>query len=771
MIKRSTIAVLCLLFAQALGQSNSAELRLKVVDPAGVALQSSVELVCEANQYHQLTHTDDSGNLVFRNLPFGLYKVQVSSPGFATYSSALQVRSAISPRLLVTLSVAALETKVDVTDSDTLIDHYRTGTPNRIGQETIQHQTVALPGRSVIALVSSQPGWVLESNGTLHPRGSEYQTQYVVNGVPLTDNRSPAFAPEIESDDIESLTVLTANYPAEYGRKLGGVVEISTVKDSQPGFHGAASISGGSFATAATNLSAQYAWGKNALALNADGGVTDRYLDPPVPQNYTNHGTTGDLGAHYERDFANGDRLGLMLRHGRAGFQVPNEYMQEAAGQRQDRSSEETMGIFSYQRVFSSDVLGDIRAMGRDNSVSLASNLFSTPIIAGQQRGFREAYFKATLSAHYGIHEFKAGSEISYGSLHERFDYAITGSSQFDPGTPVTFRFAGAALDREQSVFAQDLLRLGPWTLSAGLRWDHYALLVDKSAVSPRLGIARYWQSADLVVHASYDRVFQTPAAENLLLSSSPAVAVLNLQVLRLPIEPSMGNFYQVGMTKGFFGKIKLDASYYQRAFNNYADDDVLLNTGISFPIAFRKGKINGAEAKLEIPRWGRASGYLSYSYMAGFGYTPVTGGLFLGVDATTALANTGRFPVTQDQRNTISSRFRYQFTNRLWCAVGAYYGSGLPIEFDGTTQEAIQHYGQQVLHRVNFARGRVLPSLEFNASLGVDLLKAEKATLRLQVDGENLSNRLNLINFAGLFSGTGIAPPRSYAVRLGATF
>jgi hypothetical protein len=296
-------------------------------------------------------------------------------------------------------------------------------------------------------------------------------------------------------------------------------------------------------------------------------------------------------------------------------------------------------------------------------------------------------------------------------------------------------------------------------------------LLVDKNAVSPRLGIARYWQSADLVVHASYDRVFQTPAAENLLVSSSPAVAALNPQVLRLPVEPSMGNFYQVGMTKGFCGKIKVDASYYQRTFNNYADDDVLLNTGISFPIAFRKGKIYGSEAKLEIPRWGRASGFLSYSYMVGFGYTPVTGGLFLGVDTSTALANTGRFPVTQDQRNTVSSRVRYQFTNRLWSAVGANYGSGLPIEFDGTTQEAVQHYGQQVLHRVDFSRGRVLPSLGFNASVGADLLKSENATLRLQVDGENLNNRLNVINFAGLFSGTGIAPKRSYALRLSATF
>jgi len=80
----------------------------------------------------------------------------------------------------------------------------------------------ALPGRSLPDLVNTQPGWLLEANGILHPRGSEYQTQYGVDGLPLTDNRSPTFAPEVEADDVRSMNILTSGYPAEYGRKLGG---------------------------------------------------------------------------------------------------------------------------------------------------------------------------------------------------------------------------------------------------------------------------------------------------------------------------------------------------------------------------------------------------------------------------------------------------------------------------------------------------------------------------------------------------------------------
>ncbi len=760
-----------LVAVQLFGQSNSGGLRLKVVDPAGLGLRSSVSLVSEANQFRQTYSTDDAGNLAARNLPFGVYRLEIKRPGFAVSSKVVEVRSAIPAEVRIQLSVAPAQTAVDVSDSDTLVDPHRTGTINRIGADMMEHRSTSLPGRSIIDLVNSQPGWLLESNGVLHPRGSEYQTQYVVDGVPLTDNRSPSFAPEIEADDAQSMTILTANFPAEYGRKLGGVVEITTARDARQGFHGKFVASGGSFDTADGYLMMQQGWGKNTLGISAEGALTDRYLDPPVLNNYTNRATTSSFASHYERDLSDRDRVGFIVRHEQTVFQVPNEFLQQSAGQRQDRSSDETIGIFSLQHVFSPNTLGDFRVMSRDDSAGLSSNDLSTPIIAAQQRNFRELYVKGNISVHHGIHEFKAGADLDYASIHEQFSDTITDPSQFDPDTPTHFNFSGHGLDREQALYVQDLMRLGRWTLSAGLRWDHYSLVVDRNAFSPRLGIAWYWPRADLVFHGSYDRVFQTPAAENLLLASSAAVASLNPEVLRLPVEPSHGNFYEAGIAKGFLGKVKLDVNSYYRTFDNYADDDLLLNTGVSFPIAFRRGTIYGTEAKLDLPTWGRLSGQLSYSNMVGFGYTPVTGGLFLGDDASNALANTGRFPISQDQRNTVSTRFRYQVVSRAWVAFGGAYGSGLPTEFDGTIQDAIQQFGQQIVDRVDFARGRVRPSLSLGASLGTDLIRREHLLVHLQADIQNFNNRLNLINFAGLFSGTGVGPPRSYGLRLGIEF
>jgi outer membrane cobalamin receptor len=772
----SYLGILLLSALPLLAQSNTGELRLKVTDPDGLAVKASVELTRDATQFHHSFITDDAGLLTARSLPYGRYRLRVEHPGFSSFDGLIEIRSALPTEYVIKFGIAATSTAVNVTAEGTLLDPDRTTTINRIDSLAIAGRASSAPGRSLPDLVNSQPGWVFEGSAVLHPRGSEYQTQFVVDGVPLTDNRSPSSGLDLEADDVDSLTIFTAGIPAEYGRKMGGVVEVDTSKDDRPGLHGKAVLSGGSFGTGTAYLLTQYGWGKNALALSADSALTDRYLNPPVLENFTNTATTTDFAARYDRDFTNHDRLALTLRREFSKFLVPNERLQQAAGQLQHRGDFETLGIFSYQHIFTERLLTDLRFMMRSNTDDLNSNPQSTPIVAFQDRGFREEYFKASASYHRSRHEFKAGVEGDFTHLREGFADLITDASQFDPGTPLNFQFAGRRLDLEQSAFVQDLIRLGKYTVNVGLRWDHYQLLVNQNAVSPRLGIARYFPSADLVVHASYDRVFQTPAFENILLASSPDVAVLDPNVLRLPVKPSHGNYYEVGVTKAFAQKLKLDVNYFRRYVDNFADDDQLLNTAISFPIAFRKAYLYGAEGKLELPHWSRFSGFLSYSYIVGSVYLPVSGGLFLGSDATDFLSQTGgRFWDSQDQRNTLNGRLRCQVNSRAWVAFGGQYGSGLPTEFDSAEpnaiQDAVDQYGQAIVDRVDFARGRVKPSLAFDISGGVDLWKHDQKSFRMQAGVQNLNNRLNLIDFAGLFSGNAVAPPRSYSLRLQVAF
>jgi hypothetical protein len=807
-------AVLMTAALPALCQSNSGELRLKVTDPSGLGLKSTVELVSQANQYSYAFTTDNQGNLDAKRLPYGVYQIQIEAPAFAQVSRQVEIRSALPLDRTIQLKVASVSESLKVSASATLIDPYRAGSVNEMGWVTIQNRLAALPGRSMQDLVNSEPGWLYEGNAVLHPRGSEYQTQFVVDGIPLTDNRSPSFGPEVEADDVESLAIYTAGIPAEFGRKMGGVVQVNTLRNEDPGFHGQLTLLGGTYATGGIDTQDQYTWKGNTLGVSASGNGTDHYLNPVVPENYTNNGTTGSFSLSYERELTPKDRLILIVSHELARYAIPNELVQQngaylpnadndtgcpsvppgeepddcvfiPGGQLQTGDNFETMGTVSYQHIISPDALAVLRGMSRDSSNDFYSNPASWPLIATQHNDFKEVYFNGSVSVHHHSQEWKAGVESDAIFLHENFNYLMPDcADSSDPQCPInlgildagatTFAFTGSRPDLEQSAYVQDAVRLGNWTVNAGLRWDHYQLLLNQNALSPRVAVSRYFPSAGVNIHGSYDRIFQTPSFENILLASSPAAEALDTSVpaVQLPVEPSHGNYYELGATKAFFGKLRLDTNMFRRDVNNYADDSQVLSTGISFPIAFRKAVLYGAEGKLEVQQWGRFSGFASYSYIVGNAWYPVTGGLFLGDDAASAATQlTGHFPDSQDQRNTVRDRVRYQAAQRLWFAVGSDLNSGLPFQPDLTPQQYATEYGQVVINHLNFNRDRIRPYLTENASLGVQLYQREKTSIRLQGDAENVSNELELIDFGGLFSGNAIGPSRSFMLRLATTF
>ena len=756
-----------------LAQVNTGELRLKVTDPTGLGLKATVTLASEASEYHSKFATDEDGTADIKTLSYGIYRLDVEKQGFSSVSETLEVRSAIPVEHAIHLAVAPVSTSVEVNNTNTLIDPKMASSVMQIGSKQIEDRPDSLPGRSVQDLVNSQPGWLYEGNAVLHPRGSEYQTQLVVDGIPLTDNRSPGFGPEIEADSLDSINIYTAGFPAEYGRKLGGVVELNTLRDAQSGLHGQLVLGGGSYGTLHSFGQLQDTWGKNTLLATAAGSGTSHYLNPVVPENFTNKGTTADFSLRYERDFTPNDRLTTSVRHELSRYEIPNELLQQQAGQIQNGDNFETIGTASYQHIFSPNLLTNFAGMVRDNADDLYSNPLSTPIIATQHNSFREGYFKGTVSYSRGIQELKAGIESDATFLHENFNYTITDPDQFDDDTPTTLpTFNQSRPDLEQAAFIEDMIHLGQWNISAGLRWDHYQLLLNQNSFGPRISIGRSLPRINTVVHASYDRIFQTPSNENILISSSTYIQSVNPQVLKLPVKPSTGNYYEGGIAKSFADRLRIDVNVYRRDVRNYADDDQLLSTGVSYPIAFDKSVIYGAEGKLELVHLGKLTGYASYSYMVGNVWFPVAGGLFLGDDANSALIElTGHFPDSQDQRNTVRTRLQYQLTPRLWLATGLIAGSGLPFEYGGTRDDPLAQYGPSVVDRLNFDRGRVDLSLSIQASLGVDIYKSERVYTRFQADGDNLNNRLNVIDFGGLFSGNAIGPARSFALRLNTSF
>ncbi|MGH9643575.1 MAG: TonB-dependent receptor, partial [Terriglobales bacterium] len=540
------------------------------------------------------------------------------------------------------------------------------------------------------------------------------------------------------------------------------------------GLHGQFEADGGSFSTITGSGALSYSTGNNRFSASGDGFHTDRYLDPPVLENFTNRENADGYSASYERDFSDKDRLRITLLHNGVRFLVPNELVQQQAGQRQDIANSETAGDIYFQHTISPDLFLSFSGSVRDDNAILTSNSLATPVIVSQNRGYREGYARGDIAGHHGHHDWKAGADGLFSPVHENLQYNITDPTQFDPGTQQQLQFADRRWDVEPSAYIQDQWHRGNWNISAGLRFDHYGFVVNESAWSPRVGVGRYVSSLNLLIHASYDRVFQTPAMENLLLASSPQLNSIDPVVLRLPVEPARANYYEIGVTESFLGNLRLDANVFRRDFHNYSDDDTLLDTGVSFPIAFAKARIAGEEVRLAVPHWGRFSGYLSYANQSGIGQGPITGGLFLGDDATSGLTDTSKFAVSQDQRNTLRARVRYEATRRVWLGFGAEYGSGLPVEIDSDSIDPsflLSQYGPAIINEVNFDKGRVRPNYSLDVTAGAELYRKEQRSATFDIEGQNLSGHINLINFASLFSGTAVAPPRSVSARLRLTF
>ena len=668
-----------------LSQSTTGELRLSVTDPDGSGLKSTVELVSQGNEYRNTYATDDRGNLDARRLPYGIYRVEIRAHGFAEDSESVEVRSAIPMDRTIRLRLGSVSASIKVTASGTVVDPYRAGSVNEIGLETLENRLTALPGRSMQDLVNSEPGWLYEGNAVLHPRGSEYQTQFVVDGIPLTDNRSPGFGPEVEADDVESLKIYTAGIPAEYGRKMGGVIEVNTLKSAAPGLHGQLTFFGGTYATGGINAQGQYTWKGNTIGASASGNRTGHYLDPVVPENYTNNGTTGSFTANYERDLTQKDRLTLIVRHELARYEIPNELVQQngaylpdssnttvappfpaadqpgdcvyiPGGQLQTGGNFETMGSASYQHIFSADTSAGCEAWRAITPMIFIPIPRPGRVIATQHNDFKELYFSRSGSIHHGRQEWKAGVESDATFLNENFSSLIPDCT--DPSrSPMPHQTGHSGRRRDDVCFYRQPSGPGTVRLCSGLdpsgeldrqRWTAMGSLptaAEPKRPQPARRLSRYFPALGLNLHGSYDRIFQTPSFENILLSSSSAAETLDTSVpaVQLPVPPSHGSYYELGLTKALVNRLRVDANMFRRDVNNYADDSQVLSTGISFPISFRKGILYGAEGKLEVQNWRGFSGVASYSYIVGNVWNPVTGGLFLGEDAASAVSQTER--------------------------------------------------------------------------------------------------------------------------------
>jgi TonB dependent receptor-like, beta-barrel/Carboxypeptidase regulatory-like domain/TonB-dependent Receptor Plug Domain len=778
-------------------QSTVGSIQGQVTDAAGAAIVGAVvRLVNSITNYKLTTKTDETGTFKFLNVPFNSYKVSVEAPEFQPAEQTVDVHSAVPEQVALQLTPKGASEQVTVSagESTALIEADRTSADTDLNTTNLLNELGPAPSRGLQKMVESAPGVVADDNGRIHPRGSEANVQTVINGVPVTENMSAIFSTSIDPRTTSHVEVLTGGIPAEFGDKLGAVVNLNTKSGLDMPISGEVSGNLGSFSTG--DLAASF--GGHAKTFGwftaFSGATTHRYLDPPTIENFHNLGRTASNLTTFDFNPSPNDLFKLTLIFGGANFQVPNRLDQEIAGQDQRQRQRNQSASLSWQHLFSPTLVANLSVFGRTSTAELTSNPLSTPVVAFQDRRLTNYGFITSLSYGGHGHTVKAGIQFTRTPVRENFSFYPTDPAAFAPiidengnefVNPVLqftaanpFVFSDERTGRTASAFVQD--RFSPFknfTIDAGLRFDDYRLLVHEHAFSPRIGVAYSIPSTQTVIRASYNRLFQPPPAENLLLASSEQAARLSPLAVTTgelgvkPILPDKEHVFEMGVQQQVTKYARLTVSAYNKQVRNFSDKDQFFDTGVIFPISIFAGRVNGIEARLDTAEWRGLSGFVSYANSRSFGITPINGGLFLG-EAVDTLANPGlRFPNDHDERNT--GHFQVNYTHKpsgWWASFGGRYDSGVPVDVEpGTTREQFiaEGFDPRLFDLIDFQRGRVKPRMLFNFSTGVDLRQNEHVGLSLALDVQNLADRLYVYNFESVFSGTHIGPPREWGGRL----
>jgi outer membrane receptor protein involved in Fe transport len=780
----------------ALAQATTGAVQGQVSDPTGAAVAgANVELSNAITNYKATTQTDTSGMFKFFNVPFNTYQIRIEVQGFAPAEQSVDVHSAVPSTVAFSLSVGQLTEQVVVTAGDShMVEADRVSADTDLNTTLLTRQLGAAPSRGLEKLIESVQGIVADDNGRIHPRGSESNVQTVVNGIPVTDNLSAIFSTSFDPRTASHVEVITGSIPAEFGDKLGAVVNLTTKSGLDMPISGEITGNAGSFSTG--DLAASLGGHAKKFGWHAtfSGSTSHRYLDPPTLENFNNLGRAANNLTTLDYNPTPNDFLKLTLIFGGANFRVPNRREQERAGQDQRQQQRSDSEFFSWQHLFSPTILSDVSLFHRTSTAELNSNPRSTPVVAFQDRKLTNYGFIGSVSYAGRGHTLKTGIQYTRTPVREHFSFYPTNPDAFEPTVddmgnerpnPVLqfsatnpFRFFDKRTGRRWAAFVQD--RFSPmknFTLDLGLRFDDYKLLVREHEFSPRVGVAYFIPKTQTVFRLSYNRLFQPPPAENLLLASSAEAARLSpLEIIGgapgvKPVLPDKEHVFEAGVQQQLTRFARLTLSAYNKQIRNFSDKDQLFDTGVIFPISIFAGRVTGAEARIDTAEWRGLSGFISYANARSFGVTPINGGLFLGETVQTLQHPGRRFPNDHDERN--SGQFQINYNHKRsgwWTSFGGRYDSGVPVDVQpGTTREQFvgEGFDPRLFDQIDFQRGRIKPRTILNFSTGIDLFRQERVQTSMALDVQNLTDTLFLYNFESVFSGTHVGSPRLWSGQL----
>lgn len=772
----------------------TAQLSGVVLDPNGDSIPgASVRLANSLTGFERQVTTDAAGAFELLNIPLQTYELRASSDGFEEFVESVALRTNVPVQRSIRLVLEARSETVDVGVSDvaTLLDVEATGTRTELNRSTIEHMPVQVGARGLESILLNFPGFAANANGAIHPRGAHNQMTYVIDGMPISDQFTGSFATSIDPSVVQSLELFTGDIPAEYGSKVSGVANIVTRSgfDSDQDFFGAIELGGGGFDTGGTLVQLGGSSGKLGFFAAVSGIKSNRFLDSPSLDNLHNGGNAerGTLRLDYRATAK--DILRVTGMTGRSSFQLANLRSQHQNGQQQRRRLKDAAVSVGWVRTLSPASTFDSTTSYRTTTARLFPSSGDTPVTASLERRLSTVSTFNRVNWNRGRHALRAGLDFQHFPVSEAFSFGLTAagfnepdSAEFNPNlTPYDlarggelFRFSQQRSGQLYTVFLQDRVRWGRLQLNLGGRYDNYRFLVVGAQIQPRVGAAFHLRETGTVLRVSYNRNFQTPPNENLLLANSSEAAQLAPPEVRrdlnggvISIRPQRQNVYEAGLQQQLGRWASLNAAYFHKDSHDLQDNDNFLNTGIIFPTSLARSNVNGFEARVAVPEIKRLSGSVSLTHYRAVVTPPFTGGLFLGADAVESLSS-GPFIIDHDQPLAVSSLLLYKPRRQWWTSVQARYDSGL-VSNPSDPAEVAQdpdYFDQLPFVDLNANPPRVRPRTIVDAAVGYEHYSGDRRDWELVLQVANLTDKTALYNFQSVFVGTRVVQPRTFSAK-----
>jgi hypothetical protein len=235
-----------------------------VTDSGGLPIPGATVSITEVNTgISSSAPTNESGSYVFSSLKDGVYRVEAELSGFKkAIRENVQVQVNTTMRVDVRLEIGAVAETVTVVGQSPLLQTDRTDTGRLIESTLLQEVPLAWNRNFQAALITvpgttrphrvhseffnSQDSLSTEVNGQ-----SRLANNVLIEGIDNNHKTGLLTVLIPSADAIETVSVTTSNYDAEFGR-AGGAVTSVTLKSGTNAFKGSGFLSGYTESTVAT---------------------------------------------------------------------------------------------------------------------------------------------------------------------------------------------------------------------------------------------------------------------------------------------------------------------------------------------------------------------------------------------------------------------------------------------------------------------------------------------------------------------------------------